>query len=135
MNRKIVFVIGAHQTSEQRIALQKFERKLNVVGVPTRNILDFADEGDETPGFHRMMQMREFIRLGTSSIVVFDERCKMCMELMLIANEYDVQFISHRDIDWDTFPKKYTRKSWIDRLDDFLRPWFSNPMKVEQAKH
>lgn len=135
MNRKIVFVIGAHQTSEERIALRKFERKLNVVGVPTRNLLDFTDEGDETPGFHRMTQMREFIRLGTSSIVVFDERCKMCMELMLIANEYNVQFISHRDIDWNTFPNKYTKKSLLEKLDDLLRPWFTNPMKTQQANH
>ena len=130
MKKKFVFLIGACHTQEDIMALRRYQSELKKVSAPVMNILDFATEGNDAPGFEEVAQMKEFIDRYTSSVVVMSPKSEMVMILLEHTKERGIQFVNYLDIDL-TAPMK--RKSWLDKLNDFLRPWFTNPMKQPQA--
>lgn len=125
-------LIGAVYNEKLRIQLRAQQCRLANAGVPVLSILDFAREGQDEPDVFTKNQVLEFMATHAKQIVVGQPDADWCPVLMDIAKDLNMPIIEFRDIDFQT---KTVRKSFIQRINEFLYPWFTNPMKLDQRGH
>ena len=124
-------LIGAVYNEKLRIQLRQQQRRLEQAGVPVLSILDFAREGQDEPDVFTKDAVLSFMATEVKQIVVGQPDADWCPVLMDIAKDFQMPIIEFRDIDFTT---KTVRKSLVQRINEFLYPWFTNPMKYQGQK-
>lgn len=133
--KKFVLLVGATNSQKEIIDLRRYQVQLERVGAPVVNILDFAYEGEDAPGYSKVERIKKMISNQASSIVVMNPQSDLLQILLDHASDHNVPFFNYLDIDLNNTPKNMWKKPFWDRVDDFLRPWFTNPMKAQQLNH
>jgi hypothetical protein len=127
--KKMVLITGNLSSSKHLVELRKMQFKLRENKVPVCSILDFAREGENAPNFHQMLDIQSFFALNVKYLVIGDlsDENPINVRLLEIAKRFNVQVINYRDI--VLTGKNPFKKSFIERFDEILKPWFTNPMK------
>jgi hypothetical protein len=127
--KKMVLVTGNLSSPKHLVELRKMQFKLRDNQVPVCSILDFAKEGDNAPNFHQMMEIQNFFALNVKYLVIGDisDENAINNRLISIAEKFGVKVINFRDI--VLTGSNPFKKSFIERIDEVLKPWFTNPMK------
>ena len=125
----MVLVTGNLSSPKHLVELRKMQLKLRDNQVPVCSILDFAKEGENAPNFHHMMEIQNFFALNVKYLVIGDisDENAINNRLMSIAEKFGVKVINFRDI--VLTGSNPFKKSFIERIDEVLKPLFTNPMK------
>lgn len=131
--QKGVLLIGAIHNEKMRILLRRNQMEIANTGALVKSLLDFAKEGEDMPDERSKIEVIRFLGTSTKQVVVGIPDADWCHWIMDLAKDAKIEIIDYRDINFEG-PRNPFRKTIIEKLNEMLKPWFTNPMKYQNTE-